>query len=464
MKTKKLLTAFAMALVVLIVACKKDTFKETVAVCPKVTSTDPSNGATNVPLNQVIRVSFNEAMNPATINQSSFSLFGATQIPGTVSYDQTTHTMIFVPGSPLVTRTAQAANINSTYTARVMSSVKDLMGNALQTDYVWTFSTSASLSPTVTSTDPVNNANGVAPNKIVTATFSEPMNPSTITSTTYTILQGATTIAGTVSYTGSTASFTPTSNFVIGKTYTATITIGAKDPAGFALNNNYVWIFTPGIDLKTVARFGIISGTGISNNAGFSVINNLDVGISPGVRSSVTGFPPATIVNGAIYASDDVAPPGVAAMLTQAKLDLTNAYLSAQGATMPAPAIVSGDQGGLTLTPGIYKTASTLLIQSGDLTLDAQGDTNAVWIFQIGSGFTTVGGAGGNVLLSGGAQAKNIYWQVGSTATIGDFTSFQGNIMALTSITMNSGAVAVGRMLAINGAVVMTSTNTISKP
>jgi hypothetical protein len=165
-----------------------------------------------------------------------------------------------------------------------------------------------------------------------------------------------------------------------------------------------------------------------------------------------------------MYASDDVAPPGVAAMLVQAKQDLTDAYLFAEGATTPAPTTVSGDQGGKTLAPGIYKSTTTLLIQSGNLTLDAQGDVNAVWIFQIASAFTTVGGAGGSIILSGGAQAKNIYWQTGSSATIGDNTSFKGNILALTSITMNSGAVAEGRMLARNGAVVMTNANIINKP
>ena len=219
---------------------------------------------------------------------------------------------------------------------------------------------------------------------------------------------------------------------------------------------------TPVVDLKTAARFGILSGVGISNNAGFSVVNNMDVGISPGVRSSVTGFPPATVVGGAIYAADDGG--AVTAMLTQAKLDLTAAYLFAEGASSPAPASVSGDQGGLTLTPGIYKSTSTLLIQSGDLTLDAQGDPNAVWIFQIASGFTTVGGAGGSIILTGGANADNIFWQTGSSAVIGDYTTFYGNVLALQSITMNSHAVAEGRMLAQNAAVVLTDTNIINKP
>ena len=96
--------------------------------------------------------------------------------------------------------------------------------------------------------------------------------------------------------------------------------------------------------------------------------------------------------------------------------------------------------------------------------MDAQGDANAVWIFQIASDFTTVGGAGGDVILAGGAQAKNVFWQVGRSATIGDYTIFKGNILALTSITMNPYATAEGRMLARNGAVVMTHTNIITKP
>ncbi len=111
-----------------------------------------------------------------------------------------------------------------------------------------------------------------------------------------------------------------------------------------------------------------------------------------------------------------------------------------------------------------------MLIQSGNLTLDAQGDANAVWIFQIASDFTTVGGspypspAGGNVILAGNAQAKNIFWQVGRSATIGDYTSFKGNILALTSLTMNAYSQTEGRMLCRNGAIELTSTNIINKP
>ncbi|MBC7883934.1 MAG: Ig-like domain-containing protein [Saprospiraceae bacterium] len=438
------------------------TFTTVSDIAPTVISTDPVNNATNVSPDKTISATFSVPMDPSTINGSTFTLkLGTATVSGTVTYSGTT--AFLNPTTNLQPGTE--------YTATITTGAKNLAGTPLAANYIWTFTTSAATAPTVTSTDPLNNATGVSLNKTITATFSVPMDPSTINGTTFTLKNGTTSISGTVTYSGTTASFNPTENLLSGNTYTATITTGAKDVQGTPLSNNYVWTFStvdpaggPFVDLGTVARFGIIAGVGVSNNAGFSEIRNMDVGISPGVRSSITGFPPAIIVNGDIYASDDVSPPGVAAMLIQAKQDLTDAYNFAAGATTPAPVTVSGDLGGTTLAPGIYKTTSTLLIQSGDLTLDAQGDVNAVWIFQIASGFTTIGGAGGNVILSGGAQAKNVFWQTGSSATIGDFTSFYGNILALTSVTMNSGATAVGRMLCINGAVVMTNTNIINKP
>lgn len=429
---------------------------------PTVISTDPTNNSTGVFLNKMITATFSEPMDPLTIGATTFTLKqGTTSIPGTVSYSGST--AFFTPSSNFTS--------NTLYAATISVGAKNISGTALANDFNWTFTTGTILAPSVISTDPANLATGVPLNKIISANFSEAMNSATITSATFTVMMGSTSVPGTVNYAGTTATFTPTNNLLSSNTFTATITSGAMNPGGTPLANDHVWTFNTvpslgpaGVDLKSVARFGIIAGVGVSNNAGFSEIHNMDVGISPGVRSSITGFPPAIIVNGAMYASDDIAPPGVPAMLTQAKQDLTSAYLFAQGATSPAPAIVSGDQGGLTLAPGIYKSTSTLLIQSGDLTLDAQGDANAVWIFQIASAFTTVGGAGGNIILAGGAQAKNVFWQTGSSATIGDFTSFKGNILALTSITMNSGATATGRMLARNGSVVMTSMNIINKP
>ena len=440
----------------------------TTGTSPTVVSTDSLNNATGVALNKVVAATFSVPMDPLTITAATFGVKqGATVVPGAVTY--TASTASFTPTSALTA--------NTVYTATITTGAKNTAGLAMAANYVWTFTTAAASIPTVLSTDPLNLATGVALNKVISGIFSEAMDPSTITPLTFTLMTGATSVTGTINYSGTTATFTPTSSLLSGNTYTATFTTGVKNLGGTPLASNYVWTFNmvassgpPVIDLAGVARFGIIAGVGVSNNAGFSVINNLDVGIYPGVRSSVTGFPPATIVGGAIYASDDVAPPGTAAMLLQAQNDLTAAYNTAAGATLPAPAVAPADLGGKTLAPGIYTSASTMLLQNGDLTLDAQGDANAVWIFQVGSAFTSVGSgpfpsaSGGSVILAGGAQAKNVFWQISSSATIGDFTHFQGNVLALSNITMNSGAVAEGRMLARNGSVIMTSTNIINKP
>jgi hypothetical protein len=437
------------------------TFSTGATLNPMVISADPIHKATDVVLNKVVAVSFNMPMNQTTLNANSFTIKqGITVIAGSVSYTGTTAS--FKPNVSLIA--------NTEYTATITTEAKNIQGIALSSNYVWTFTTGATIAPMVISTDPLNDAKATPINKSISATFNIAIDPKTINDKTFTVKNGTTPLVGIVTYTGTTATFDPSTDLLPGTIYTATIS-GAKNLAGIALANDYIWNFSTSsslvgntVNLGSSERFGILAGVGVSNNAGFSEIRNMDVGIYPGVRSSVTGFPPAIIVGGAIYASDDIAPPGIGAMLIKAKQDLTNAYLFAEGASTPAPATVSGDQGGKTLAPGIYKSTSTLLIQSGDLTLDAQGDANAVWIFQVASDFTTVGGAGGNVILSGGAQAKNIFWQVGRSATIGNYTIFKGNILALTSITMNSHATVQGRMLARNGAIVMTHTNIISKP
>jgi hypothetical protein len=437
-------------------------FSTGATVYPTVVSTDAADNATAVARNKKISATFSMPMNPSSLTATSYTLRqGATSVAGSIAYSGSTVT--FTPTSDLAS--------NTVYTATITTGASNVPGIPMQNDYVWSFTTGLIASPKVTSTDPANLASGVPLNKVLSANFSEAMDASTISGSSFTLMQGNNPVAGTVNYAGTTATFTPSSNLLSGVLYTATITKAAENVAGTPLADDYVWNFNTNatlgpmvVNLKSVARFGIFAGVGVSNNAGFSEIRNMDVGITPGVRSSITGFPPGIIVNGAMYASDDIAPAGVAAMLTQAKQDLVEAYLFAEGATSPAPATVAGDQGGLTLAPGIYKSTSTLLIQNGDLTLDAQGDANAVWIFQIASDFTSVGGAGGSIILSGGAQAKNVFWQVGSSATIGDGTAFKGNVLALTSITMNSGATAVGRMLARNGSVVMTNTNIIDKP
>ncbi len=217
--------------------------------------------------------------------------------------------------------------------------------------------------------------------------------------------------------------------------------------------------YPPVVELNSAGDYGVLAATGITS-AGASVIRNTNIGVNPATRAAITGFPPSEVINGEIHASDSSVP--IQAKLAQAQLDLTAAYNFAAGASVPAPATISGDQGGVTLFPGIYKSTSSLMIQNGDLTLDAQGDPNARWIFQIASTLTTVSGGAGNVILTNGAQAKNITWQVGSSATIA--TSFKGNILALVSVTMGVGSTSDGRLYASNGLVALSGNILIDQP
>jgi len=193
------------------------------------------------------------------------------------------------------------------------------------------------------------------------------------------------------------------------------------------------------------------------NNPGTTINGNL--GLSPGGLSSVTGFPPG-VVNGTIFTADNVAQK---AIVDQAKLDLTRAFNDAAGRSTNAIVVSDGELGGKTLAPGLYKSApGSFVITSVDCTLDAQGDAEAVFIFQMPSSTLTVGN-GRQVILAGGAQTKNIFWQVGTSATLGTTCIFKGTIMADQSITLQTGARLDGRALARIAAVTI-DTNVVTKP
>ncbi|MEP7025013.1 MAG: ice-binding family protein [Actinomycetota bacterium] len=189
--------------------------------------------------------------------------------------------------------------------------------------------------------------------------------------------------------------------------------------------------------LGTASTFAVLAGTTVTNT-GTSTVNG-DLGLSPGI--SVTGFPPGT-VNGTQHISDATA--------AAAQTDLTTAYSNAAGQA-PTTSGLSAIGGGPALTPGVYNASSSLGV-SGTVTLDGQGDPNAVFIFQIGSMLTTASGSA--ISLTNGAQACNVFWQVGS-ATLGTGSAFVGSILALTSITITTGNTIVGRVLALNGAVTL---------
>jgi hypothetical protein len=186
------------------------------------------------------------------------------------------------------------------------------------------------------------------------------------------------------------------------------------------------------VALGTADNFAVLAGSSVTNTGPTSVTG--DLGVSPG--TSITGFPPGAVV-GTQHAGDTTA--------AQAVADLTAAYNDAAGRTLCA-VTVAGNLGGQTLAPGLYKSTSSLAISSGDLTLDALGDATAVFIFQIASTLTTTSGR--QIVLSGGAMATNVFWQVGTSATLGSGSVFRGTLMADQSVTLNTGATLNGRALA----------------
>jgi Ice-binding-like/Bacterial Ig-like domain len=319
--------------------------------------------------------------------------------------------------------------------------------------------------PTVTFVTPPNGFSLVCPNvAIISATFSKAMNPATINTSTFTLaLPGGASVAGAVTYVvaTNTATFTPTSSLLASTTFTATITTGVVDTFGNHLAANFVWTFTTsavcsppppiGPPLASLCPVGILGATPVVSNTGPTNVTG-DVDIFP--AASITGFPPGTLT-GTKHTADGVA--------QTAQGDLTVAYNNAAGA--PGGAALTPDIGGQTLAPGVYKATTTLGI-TGDLTLN--GSSNGVWIFQVGTALTTAAGTTGGVpnsrvILTGGAQSKNVFWQIGSSATLGTQSIFAGNIMAQASITAGTGATLNGRALARTGAVTLDS-NPVNVP
>jgi hypothetical protein len=201
------------------------------------------------------------------------------------------------------------------------------------------------------------------------------------------------------------------------------------------------------VALGTAANFAVLAGATITNT-GLTTVTG-DVGVSPG--TAITGFPPGATV-GLQHAGDPIA--------AQAEADLKIAFDDAAGRTLCSVTAV-GNLGGKTLSPGLYTSATSLDISAGDLTLDAQGDADAVFIFQMTTTLTTT--TGRQVILSGGAKAANVFWQVGTSATLGSTSTFAGTIMAAQSITVVTGTKVQGRLLARIAATTLDSV-TVAKP
>ena len=469
---------------------------------PTVVSTLPASAAPSAPTNTIVTATFSKAMDPTALTASgTFTLavagVGGAAVPGTVSYAG--NTVTFKPSNPLTAATQ--------YTATITTAAEDLTGNALAANYVWSFTTGAGPSttaPTITLTNPASASSTAPLNGAVNATFSEDMDPNTVIAPgTFTLNVagvGGASVPGTVTYdvNSDIATFTPNANLTATTSYTATVSTAATDVSGNPLGAGLIpnpWTFETGStteqlppDLGTAATFAAFGGGAGVTNQGINTVINGDLGTT-GASTLVTGFHDAGVgctytetgsdvglVNGNI----DTAPPpptgtcleeGTATtfdIATLAASDANTAFLDLNPASRPGGTDPgAGQLANSTLPPGVYKAAGgTFLITGGDLTLDAQGDTNAVWVFQTATSLT-VGDAGvpRNVLLINGAQAKNVFWQVGSAATINAAGggTMVGTIIASMGVTFSTpGNAAVctlnGRALALNASVTMVNT------
>jgi hypothetical protein len=494
---------------------------------PRVLTTNPATtvpGPTpGVPGNSAVTAIFTKNLAPATVSATSFTVTCAAPCvapTGAVSYSVSARTAVFTPAANFVA--------GDTYTATLTTAITDLAGNALAGDqaalpaasnYVWTFTAAAPAAAgnvTVLSTNPAANATGVCPAAAINATFAVPsglrMDPSTVTPATFIVTGPAPAstpvTAASISLdpaTGHIATFTPQAALTPGVIYTATIDGGAtgvKDLAVPAntMAANFTWTFTvaaagsncagtAAIPLGSAAPFGTFGGSAGTTNSGILTVVNGNIGTTA-ASTLVTGFhdtavgctytevPAADIgtVNGLIYTAPP--PPTVqcpnegtaatAAIAMQARADALTAY----NALVAKPAGSdpgAGNLANLVLVPGTYTSISgSFMIEGGDLTLDARGDANAVWVFQMATSLT-VGGPGAafpqSVTLVNGAQAKNVYWQVGSAATInaGGGGTMVGTIISFAGAAFSTaGNVAIvtlnGRVLSLNASVTLVNT------
>jgi hypothetical protein len=482
---------------------------------PATTSPGPTGG---VPTNTAISAVFTEDMAPASITASTFMLTCTAPCvapAGNVTYAVGSRTALFTPAAALAA--------NTTYVATVTTGAMDLSGNALagnqaalpaSSNYVWSFTTAAAAAPagnvSVLSTNPASGAAAVCTDATVNATFSVPsglrMNPTTINSSVFTVIGAAPVVASSVvldNGTGLIATFKPAAPLTAGVLYTARIKGGASGAADLAVPANTMladktWTFTvvnctvppapPAVALGAASLFGAFGGTAGVTNQGLNTVIDGNVGTTA-VSTAVTGFhdagpgctyteTPLNIgtVNGLIYTA--APPPTVAcpsegtattfAIATQARADALAAY-NALVAMPGGPDPGAGNLANKTLAPGVYTSAAgSFMIQGGNLTLDAQGNANATWVFQMATSLT-VGGPGAafpsSIILANGAQAKNVFWQVGSAATI---NAAGGGTMVGTIIAQSGAAISTpgnvalvtlnGRVLSLGASVTMVNT------
>lgn len=439
-----------------------ETGSTTDGTAPSVTQQVPAQD-TVAATNTQVTVTFSEEMTPASLDTTSFTLktsVGDTPVAGTVSYAVGASTATFTPVTALPSNTA--------FTATVSTAVTDLAGNAMLTANVWTFTTADapdSTSPSVTLVNPVDGADNICINKTVNATFSEPMDPLSLTSTTLTLTPSSSQgnpVSALVTYDALSriASINPTANLNASTAYTVTVlsgVTGVQDLSGNGMLADKVWGFTTGtgecqspVALGAASNFAILASAAITNIPS-SLITG-DVGLTPDTGANITGFSsPLSCpeVVGRIYAVDSSGPACAwvdAALLSNAKTDALAAFANATSATRGTPTPISTNLAGLTFYPGLYESLTSLdLSAGGSLTLDAQGDPNAIFVIRSATAINTLPTS--QVILSGGAKAHNVFWSAGSAITLGVNSVMKGSMLASTAITLETGAQLEGRAL-----------------
>lgn len=403
---------------------------------PHVTYITPDADETQVAINRKVIVTFSEAMDATSFASTTFFLQdGAITIAGTITCSGNSAT--FIPARNLTP--------NTMFVAYITTRVKDISGNPLKNLQKWSFTTGTmadSAAPSINSIFPASTSIGVALDRKISATFSETIDSLSITTFTFSLHQDTAVVPGSVSCTGSIATFIPVQNLSPNQTYTATLTTGIEDLTGNAMARDHVWSFTTSdalagqspVSLGSAYRFAVLAQSVYV--VGRSMVSG-DLGSYP--DSSISGFPPGTST-GAIFPGDAVA--------AAAWNDMDSAYtdLTARPASSAAP--YADDLGGMVIIPGTYRFSSSLKIESADVTLNAQGDPNAIFVFQ--TPLSLVVSSGRKVILVKGARSGNIFWRVES-AELGATSALKGTILADQSITLHSGAILDGRAFSKRG-------------
>lgn len=453
--------------------------EEPPVVAPLVTNSDPDDGAIDVEVDSAASVTFDTAMDASSFNETTFTLTGPNNedVTGAITYTASNMTATFTP--------AGALEFGTLYTALITTSVQNEAGTDLANEHSWSFTTIEEDTGflTVTDTNPLNGGEQICTNKMISVTFDSPLDPDTIESpaTSFTLVNNMTNdnVNGEVilDSIGTTATLTPTAELASGEQYTATVTSDAVGVNENVLENDEVWSFTTSdaicqdnIALGAAEPYGVLSNTGVTLGGGPNSVTGLrvdgDVGIAPAGEcvGCDTTTVSATIDNGNDPAAAAMNALNVA--FNEAMGRTTNrCTLIDSGILTTNPSAACGGGADGVFKPGLYWSATSMAIPAGGtITLDAQNDPDAVFIFQSESTINSIGG-NTHIILDNGAQANNVFWVAGSSATIGGVNSdFAGTVLAGIGITVNTGTEMLGRALAKGAAVTVQDGALITVP